>query len=325
MPLVNNSSYKKHPWFHFNGFTQTVIPGVFRKVNSPYNQKQRFTLSDGDFIDLFWAKQKSAKHSVSKLMILTHGLEGNAHRQYITGTADYFFNKGWDILAWNCRSCSPEMNKRPRLYHHGEIEDIAELINHVLETQSYPEIYLSGFSMGGSINMKYLGVQGEKLDSRIKASANFSVPCDIKASVDSLELKKNIFFKTLFFSRLKHKIILKEKQFPGIVDIEKFDKVKTWYDMDEWFIAPINGFSSPKEFYEKASCKNFMEGINIPTLLVNAENDPIIPLPCSPIKLCQKHTQIYLERPKKGGHIGFTTPEYKCWMEERIDDFFTKF
>ena len=121
---------------------------------------------------------------------------------------------------------------------------------------------------------------------------------------------------------LSLKMKAKSEQFPNLLDIEKLNHIHRWQDFDEYFSAPLNGFSSAKEFYEYASAENFMESINIPTLLVNALNDPIIPPDCSPKKLCENHPYIYLENPVVGGHIGFVERRKKeNWMELRALSF----
>ena len=138
MPLIKESTYKRAPRYQFNGHLQTVLP-------------------DGDFVDLDWVDNRSRN-----LVLLSHGLEGNSERHYMMGMANRFSEEGWDVLAWNCRSCSGEMNRKFRLYNHGEIGDIGEVIGHALQTKDYEKVLLVGFSMGGSILMKYLGVHGNK-------------------------------------------------------------------------------------------------------------------------------------------------------------------
>jgi len=157
MPIINQSTYPGPPSYLFNGHLQTIVPSVFRKVEGVAYERERFLLADGDFVDIDWLDTRS-----KKLVVLTHGLEGDSGRHYIKGTAKLFSQNGWDVLAWNCRSCSGEMNKAFRLYNHGEIGDISELINHALRTKHYEKIVLVGYSMGGNISLKYVGARGKE-------------------------------------------------------------------------------------------------------------------------------------------------------------------
>ncbi|MCB0633072.1 MAG: alpha/beta fold hydrolase [Saprospiraceae bacterium] len=315
MPHLSSSSYPGPPFLQFNGHLQTIIPS-FRKVDIPY-KRERLELPDGDFLDLDWIKNGSPR-----LVLLSHGLEGNSRRSYIKGMARRFAEEGWDVLAWNCRSCSGEMNRNPRLYHHGDIEDIHQVILHALRVGNYRTITLIGFSMGGSILLKYLGVHGSKLLPEVKRGIAFSSPCNLKASARSLEKRENRFYRRRFLRSLEAKLRAKEQQFPGLIDVDKFEKIKMWRDFDEFFSAPLNGFASAEEFYHQASAENFMADIRVPVLLVNAWNDPILPAACTPVKLCARLPNIYLETPRRGGHVGFAVPgRGDNWMEERAWEF----
>lgn len=315
MPLIGESSYPNPPYYLFNRHLETIIP-AFRKVIFSY-ERERLELPDGDFVDLDWHVKKG-----KKLLILTHGLEGSAERPYVKGMAKLFSENGWNILAWNCRSCSGEMNRNFRLYSHGEIQDFKEVVEHALHAQSFEEVMLVGFSMGGNITMKYLGVHGKEIPGSISKAVAFSSPCDLKSTIPLLNNWENYLYKRRFLNSLKAKIMEKARQFPEKISLNHFDHIKQWEDFDRHYSTPINGFEHPDEFYHYASAINFMPGISIPTLLVNAQNDPLLTPTCSPKALCERHACIFLETPKKGGHVGFYLsgkPYY--WSEYRALEF----
>lgn len=288
-----------------------------RKVHGVHYERERITTSDGDFLDLDWLD--SGKR---RLAVLTHGLEGDSHRQYVKGMASIFRKNGWDVLAWNCRSCSGEMNRAKRMYHHGDIADIGEVVEHAIRRKSYETVVMSGFSMGANITMKYLGVYGQNVPTSIKAAVVFSAPTDLKAGAEVLDSPSNALYRKRFLYYLKQKMVAKNGQYPGVIDLNNFKKIKVWRDFDEYFSAPLNDFRDAADFYEKASAKNFMAGIAVPTLLVQAVNDPILPAVCFPKELCQNHPYIYLEMPAHGGHVGFWQPgKEHAWSEERAIDF----
>jgi len=319
MPLIKTSTYTRPPFYLFNGHLETIIPSVFRKIEGITYQRERLELADGDFLDLDWLTQDS-----KKLIILTHGLEGNSERHYVKGCAKLFYKKGWDVLAWNCRSCSGEMNRNVRMYHHGEIGDIQTTIEHAINKGNYKEIYLIGFSMGGNITLKYLGVHGDTIPGAVKGAVAFSAPCDLTSSAALLDAPQSIFYKQKFYRKLAHKMRLKDQQHPGIIDIKLLEEVKCWRDFDELFSAPLNGFPNAQAFYDQASSKNYLSGIRVPALLVNAQNDPILTKECSPRELAATHPFFYLETPAKGGHVGFAIKgSVYTWMELRALEFIT--
>ncbi len=316
MPLIQKSTYRRAPFYQFNGHLQTIFPSALRKIEVAY-ERERLELDDGDFVDLDWIDNKS-----SCLAVLSHGLEGNSQRSYILGMAKLFNEKKWDVLAWNCRSCSEEMNRNFRLYNHGEIGDIGLVIEHALHLKDYQKIVLVGYSMGGNITLKYLGVNGKSLPDVIKGGIAFSTPCDLESSSNTLDKPGNFVYRRKFLNKLKEKLGRKAEQFPGTIDMSKFEAIKVWRDFDVFYSAPISGYGSVEDFYWHCSAKNFLQDLKVPTLLVNAQNDPILTPACSPIDIANSHPYFYLETPKQGGHVGFAwSGKPYTWSEWRVMDF----
>jgi uncharacterized protein len=315
MPLVANSSYHA-PWYLFNGHFETIIPSITREINGVNYTRERLELSDGDFIDLDWLRNKN-----TQLVIVAHGLEGSSDRHYSKGMSKYFFQRGWDALAWNCRSCSGEMNRLPRFYHHGATEDLAELIQYVAGKEHYEHIVLVGFSMGGSMTLKYLGEQLE-LAKEIKSSVVFSVPCHLGSSAKELDLPSKKFYLNRFLKKLGKKIKLKSELFPNTISYQGYDSIKTFEEFDNRYTAPLHGFKNADDFYERASSLHYISAISIPTLIVNALNDPFLPALCFPIEIAKNHNYVFLETPVRGGHTGFTIAgKEENWMEVRAFEF----
>jgi len=201
MPLITKSTYPGSPWYQYNGHLQTIIPTTFRRVKDIYYERERLELPDGDFLDLDWIDSGSRD-----LVILSHGLEGSSDRTYVKGMARFFHKQHWDVLAWNCRSCSGELNRNFKLYYHGDTEDISQVIDHVLAQKNYKRIVLIGFSMGGNITLKYVGTRGKALPEPISHAIAFSTPCDLKACTEVVESNKNRFYHNYFLNNLKAKI-----------------------------------------------------------------------------------------------------------------------
>lgn len=310
MPIIP-SAYKA-PYYLFNPHLETVVPSVFRKVTGIY-QRERLELTDGDFLDLDWMQTQR-----DKLVIISHGLEGNSERHYTKGMASYFFANSWDALAWNCRGCSGEMNRLPRFYHHGATEDLAAVVDHVIK-KNYKQIVLVGFSMGGSMTLKYLG---ERIPPKeIKSAITFSVPCNLGSSAAELDKSKNKFYLNRFLKKLEKKVQAKAKQFPKLLSAKNFETIITFREFDTCYTAPLHGFTDADDFYTRASCNPHLENIKLPVLLVNALNDPFLPEACYPIELAKQHPHLHLEMPTRGGHVGFSLTGKINWMEKRALQF----
>ncbi|HEU5289940.1 MAG TPA: alpha/beta fold hydrolase [Cyclobacteriaceae bacterium] len=304
------------PFLFFNEHVETIYPSIIRKVNLPSYQRERIATSDNDFLDLDWLKQGS-----SDLIIISHGLEGNTQRSYIKGMARAGYQTGCDILTWNYRGCSEEMNKALRFYHSGATDDLATVIDYAHSLSSYTRIYLVGFSLGGNLTLKYLGEKRLRPES-IKKSVTFSVPLDLHTSCEKISKPSNWIYSQRFLRSLRKKVIAKSKIMHEL-DIRGLDKIKTLREFDDHFTGPIHGFKDALDYYHQSSSIRFIQAISIPSLIISAANDPFLSPECYPHEIVRNHSYVTFESPRHGGHVGFTqfNKNGLYWSEERAIDF----
>lgn len=305
------------PFIYFSAHMETILPALFRKIkNVPY-ERERIHTPDDDFLDLDWVRKGS-----DKLVIISHGLEGSSTRPYIKGMARAFSNHGYDVLAWNFRGCSDQINKQLRFYHSGATDDLDLVIAHAL-TQSYKSIFLIGFSLGGNLTLKYIGEQGKNILSQIKKAVAFSVPLDLYTSCVKISEASNFVYSRRFLNNLKAKIISKAAVMPDVLETEKLKNIKTLKDFDDNYTAPLHGFKDALDYYSACSSINFLDDISIPTLIVNAKNDPFLSEECYPEARLKGHEHVVFEMPERGGHVGFTefNKEGLYWSEKRALNF----
>jgi uncharacterized protein len=317
MPILP-STYQNPPRYLFNGHLETILPSLFRNVLGVNYSREKIDTPDEDFLTLDWSKVGG-----SKLLIISHGLEGDSRRHYAMGLVKLFNQNGIDAMVWNNRTCGGEMNLRPILYHHGASYDLNTVIEHVISTHLYKEIYLAGISMGGAQTLKYLGEKGVDLPKVIQKAAVYSTPCNLPSSAATLKLRRNLFYKNRFLGKLKKKIGAKAVQFPDLIDLALLRKVNDFDAFDTHFTAKLHGFKDANHFYQSVSADNWMSEIAIPTLIINALNDPLLGPECYPVKLAESKSEIILEMPKRGGHTGFVVSNREfTWAEYRFLDMF---
>jgi uncharacterized protein len=272
MPILEKSEYRP-PVGLSNGHLQTMFPALFRRMPVITRERERITTPDGDFLDLDWDRTPGS----DRLAIISHGLEGDSSNTYVQGMAAALQRAGWDTLAWNFRGCSGEPNRLLRAYHSGATEDLHAVVEHALDAERYDRVALVGFSLGGNMTLKYLGDLGPKVDMRISHGVAFSVPCQLAASSQHLEGLRNRIYMRRFLQSLSGKIRQKMHLFPGQVEDKGLDAMRTFREFDGAYTAPMHGFASAEEYWEKASCGPVLSDIAVPTLLVNARNDPFLP------------------------------------------------
>ena len=250
------------------GHFETILPYLFRTVKGITSTRERVDTPDGDFIDIDWIRVPGSK----KLLILSHGLEGKSDQAYILGMAKYFSQRGWNICAWNYRSCSGELNRLPRFYHSGDIADLDFVVHHALAVGSFDSVSMIGFSLGGNVTLKYLGDRAETLPSEIKSSCVFSVPCHLSSGAKTIGERINKIYEQNFLFTMKKKIIQKRRQGQlKELDLKKILLAQNIIQYDNLVTAPLHGFLNAAHYYKEDSF--FLSNIKVPTKNVNALND----------------------------------------------------
>lgn len=330
MPIIHNSSYKA-PLFLRHPDLQTVLTSKLRPYHKISVVRQRLELPDDDFIDIdvhFSTKIEEEKRAV----IISHGLEGNSNRRYMVGMASACAERGWDVVLRNFRGCSGEMNRLPHFYHGGETGDLDFVVRWAI-AQGYTTLTLIGFSMGGNQTLKYLGEMGrasansgEILPKAVRCAVTFSVPCDFVSGAQKIDEPRNARYLAYFMRSLKAKIRAKATHFPHDIDVTNLNSMTTFTEFDNHYTAPMFGFSSALDYWKQASCKPYLPFISIPTLVINALDDPFLAPPCYPFEEARNNSDLYLEVPHHGGHVGFMSINWanRFWSEVRAVDFIEK-
>lgn len=324
MPVID-SEYRP-PFLLANGYVQSILPTLIRRIDTAHYQRERLLTDDGDFLDLDWSRsarlEAKSSYCDRTLVVISHGLEGHSRRPYVAGVIREANRRGWDALAWNFRSCSGEMNNTLRFYHSGATEDLQRVIEHA-RALGYRSIHLVGFSMGGNLSLLYAGQLGASISVDIKSVTAFSVPCDLTSSAKCLAQPKNKIFMWRFLKDLRLKVEAKAVTFPDHISAVDYHEIKNFQHFDDRYTAPIHGFESALDYWHRCSCKPVLKDICIPTLLVNAKNDPFLAPECFPFQEAKDSRWLTLEVPDSGGHVGFIelNKEQGYWMEKRTMKF----
>lgn len=313
--MADYCDYKPISWFR-NGHIQTVVPSIFRRVSGVCYKRERIQTPDDDFLDLDWSCSGG-----KPLAVISHGLEGDSRRAYVRGMVKALNDAQVDCLAWNYRTCSGETNRQLRMYHNGCTDDLDLVVRHAV-AKGYANIILMGFSMGGNLSLLYLGQQSRSILPQIKGAVNFSVPVDLKDAAIQLGRASNTVYMQRFLRMLHRKIKAKMVLFPDQIDDRGYDRIKDFKAYDDRYTAPIHGFKSAEDYWAKCSCGPLLERIRVPSLIVNAGDDPFLGASCYPYQ-DSTNPNIHWEVPKYGGHVGFMDRRVNgtYWSESRTVDF----
>ena len=321
MPILDARSYRC-PLLLRGPHRATIVPNLSRRRLSVAYQRTRVELSDGDFVDLDTAKFAGGK--ADACVVTLHGLEGSSTAPYVKSVvhAVRCSERSLDVVAMNLRGCSGELNRKARFYHSGESGDLREVVAYLCG--EYERIFLLGFSLGGNVVLKYVGENLSQVPPQVKACAAVSAPVDLAGSAGRVGESSNGFYMRRFIRLLSQKIEAKAQLYPDVIDATGCRSMRSFAEFDGIYTAPLSGFASADDYWEKCSARNWLSEIRTPSLLLNAKDDPFLSDSCFPVELSKRSASLYSCFPDRGGHLGFPARRVDgcAWHEDLVLRFF---
>ncbi|MBR0458144.1 MAG: alpha/beta fold hydrolase [Victivallales bacterium] len=319
MPLISQSSYQP-PFLLNNRHLQTILPSYMRKSEPIEYDRETYTTPEDDVFFLDWSRVGS-----DRLLIISHGLCGHSRRHYVLSLVKAFNDIGWDCLCWNYRGTGPSTGGRLSFTTNNSTNELGYIIRHAIETGHYRQVALTGYSMGGNLDMLYLCREAASVPKEVIGGAFFCATIDLTASSHLFSSAIGRLYASHFLEQLKALIRTKAVEFPGKLDLSLLDKVHSMDDFDEYYTAPMFGFKGADDYHSKASACNHLEKLRVPALVVNPDNDPFLAGDCYPVDIARHSKNLYLEMPDGGGHCGFITPgtNTEWWPARRAKEFIT--
>lgn len=313
-------------WWLKNPHLQTMYPALVRKPKALHRHRERVFTPDDDFIDLDWYGENR-----SMIVILMHGLSGSSQSGYILGLQQALLVQGFSSVAMNFRGCSGEPNCLARCYHSGETEDI-HFIYQVLQKR-YPQASFAavGFSLGGNVLLKWLGEQGQAVE--LFAAVAVSVPLLLNECATKLDKGFSKVYRRYLLDELKRYIFIKRNYLQAndfkveaekLVRLGDLSDIKSFWQYDDRVVAKLHGFSDANDYYRRSSSRQFLRKIEVPCLVIQAEDDPFMTASVLPGD-DELAPQVKLEIYRNGGHVGFVAEcnffKTRFWLDQRIPAF----
>jgi predicted alpha/beta-fold hydrolase len=315
------SAYRA-PWWLPDGHSQTIYARALgRRYRVPY-RRERWETPDGDFVDLDWLDGASGG---SKLIVLFHGLEGDSQSHYALSLMAIAARRGWRGVVPHFRGCSGEANRLSRSYHSGDSREIDWILRRLKAEHSRAEICVVAISLGGNMVLKWLGEAGSAAAEVVESAAAVSTPFDLVAAAGELDSGiKRMLYTEHFLRSMRPKALAKIAAHDLPIDPRAVRASFTFRQFDDLFTAPIHGFRGALDYWRSCSSKRWLKEIKIPTLLINAQNDPFLPASALP-RPGDASAMVSLEFPRTGGHVGFVAgkfPGHLEWLPRRVLNFF---
>jgi uncharacterized protein len=328
------------------GHAQTIYASLLAPRPQVAFRRERWETPDGDFIDLDWVVDPGADVSRldstrrtrrdqdpewgdpepqrAPLVILFHGLEGSSRSHYAATLMSAVRDAGWRGVVIHFRGCSGEANRLPRAYHSGDSREIDWILRRLRERNAGGTLFAVGVSLGGNALLKWLGESGAAARESVDRAAAVSAPLDLMIAGDALGKGVNLMYAWNFLATLKPKAYAKHTLYPGLIDAARLRAAWTLRAFDDVVTAPLHGYRDTDDYWTRASSKPGLRDIEVPTLVLNAKNDPFLPAAALP-HAGEASAAVSLEQPDDGGHVGFVGgafPGNLDWLPRRILNFF---
>lgn len=298
------------------GHLQTIYPAIGIAKPKVLYRRERWDTPDGDFIDIDFVDGRPGQ----PFIVLFHGLEGSSDSHYARALMARVAALGWSGAVPHFRGCSGEPNHAPRFYHSGDAAELDWIIRRLAAGRrdaSGGKFYAAGVSLGGNALLRWLGESQHQAEI-VDAACAISAPLDLAGGGAALSRGLNLLYTRMFLQTLKPKCVHKLEQFPGLFNRERMLRARNLYEFDNVVTAPLHGYRDTDDYWHRASAKHVLSDITVPTLVLNAKNDPFLPARHLPSSASARVT---LDYPEEGGHVGFAVgglPGKIGWLPQRM-------
>lgn len=326
-PTSQDNAYRAPLWLP-GAHAQTIVPALFSRLPLPVYRRERWDTPDGDFIELDWVEPAPGEPRPAPdapLFVLFHGLEGGSGSHYARAMAAAATALGWHAVIPHFRSCSGPLNLLPRFYHLADASEVDWVLRRLAAHHDGP-LVAAGVSLGGNVLLHWLAQQREDA-TIVTAAAAVSAPLDVHAGGKMLSQGFGMIYTRSFLKTLKAKALQKLEQYPGLFDSAAVLASRTMYEFDDVVTAPLHGFRNAHDYWTQATIRPRLREIAVPTLVLNARNDPFLPDHALPARH-EVSDAVELEQPAHGGHVGFMTgpfPGRTSWLAQRVTGWLSRY
>jgi predicted alpha/beta-fold hydrolase len=310
--------------FLCGGHAQTIAGNFIKRANLlPEPEERLFTIERDVQIlcHCHWQPERQNRLTV----MIVHGLEGSSKSGYVIGTGNRAWMQGWNVVRMNIRGCGGTEHLSSTLYHSGLSQDVEKLVADMISTDGLRRVALVGFSMGGNQVLRAVGRWGAQAPPEVIAAATVSPACDLAKSSDKIHQPSNFLYEWWFLVSLRRSFRRKALLWPGRYDVALLKNVHSVRDFDDRITARYMGFAGAADYYDKASSSHVIEQIAIPTLVIQAADDPFVVISPETARKLMENPNVTFLSTRHGGHCAFVGQQDGGddgrWAERKIVDF----
>ena len=307
-----------------NGHAMTIAAVYWpRRFALPKAERRLFRVAEDSQLlaACHWQEGKGREVPV---IAIVHGLEGSCDSNYVRGIAEKAYQRGFHVVRLNQRNCGGSEKLTPTLYNSGMSDDYRAVFEELAEKDGFTQIFFAGYSMGGNLVTKMAGEYGKEVPRALRGVCGVCPAIDLAASADALDKRENYFYQGHFVRGLMARYSRKVALYPKIYSPHDSGKIGSVREFDDAITAPCFGYRDAQEYYEAAGARKVVARVQLPMLMITAQDDPFVPYESLLAALVEGNPAIRFVAPKHGGHCGFISRHAgveRFWAEQRVVEF----
>jgi predicted alpha/beta-fold hydrolase len=318
-PSVSTADFPRFvpraPWW--GGDLQTLRSSLIRERDSVsgYRPERLYlSLRDGSD-DRLVATVNVPKTTLRQrpLVMLVHGVTGSESSPYVTGTAAHCLALGFPVVRLNLRGAGPSRPLCRRQYHAGQTDDLRDAIASLPMELTSGGIVAVGYSLGANLLLKFLGECGRA--APLLAAVAVSAPLDLAATAERLRQRRNFVYHRQLLKHMRYQTLAAGVALT-VAERLAVETARSLWQFDNDFTAPRNGFAGADDYYARNSCGGFLDRIAVPTLVIQALDDPIVPAASYRTYAWDRNRKLVPLLTRYGGHVGFAGKDSRvAWYD----------
>ena len=263
-------------------------------------KRLEFPMSDGSGDRLLGTLHNPKNDAGRPLVVVIHGLTGSEDSVYVRVSTRRFLDLGYPVLRLNLRGAGPSQGHCQSRYHAGRSEDLRQVLGSMDGRLAGRGLLLVGYSLGANLLLKYLGEAGRR--AMVLGAVSISAPIDLDRARSAIMRPRNLFYHRYLLARLKEEttglpLSTEERR--------ELAAVRTLYEFDDRILAPRIGFAGAPDYYRRSMALPYLSAIAVPTLIIQAEDDPWIPFATYRDFAWSMNSRLVPLFARGGGHVGF--------------------
>jgi len=310
------------PAFLRNPFVQSYLASTpFRAIGkNPMSEAAREIIiktPDGTRLQGFYSKHPQS----AGLVLLIHGWEGSAGSTYVRCSGRYFYTRGYSVFRLNLRDHGESHHLNLGLFFGSLLQEVVDAVDTIAAMEADRPFFMVGFSMGGNYVLRVAARAGHRPIHNLAHAAAVSPVIDPARATRLIDARPA--FRFYFLRKWRRSLAKKQNAFPGKYDFSEICRMNSIYQMTEELLMRYSSFDSPDAYFSSyALTDDALATVRVPTTLITAKDDPIIP--ADDFEKLNVNDRVRFAMQDYGGHNGFIESlSLRVWYQPYILRLFT--